>query len=331
MPSLVPWGHSSDADLVFRTVVMFGPATAGELRTALGMPARRVAAALDELASIDAVGRHPASTPRSATWVATPPAEVITSLRRKRRAAAPAPRADHSQGIHPFPLTTAVRHLPSRAQARARLGELNAVVSHEHLAMHPEPAFDTESMRSALPMDRMALDRGVDMRILGVGQAEPDPLAAYRGPPTGPVPAYRTAQSMPMKLIVIDRQIAFFPVDPLNLERGYLEMAQPPVVSALVHLFEQHWHSARDRWEWAIPQAAALTSREHTLITLLAQGHTDASAARQMRLGLRTVGHIVRRLMDQFDVDNRFQLGLALGALRADEVSASGTNDPEEP
>ncbi|MFY1670898.1 LuxR C-terminal-related transcriptional regulator [Plantactinospora sp. WMMB334] len=329
MPSLVPWGYTPDADLVYRTVVTFGPATAGELCTALGMPVRRVAAALDELASIDAIGRRPGSSPRSAAWAATPPAEVVAALQRKRQAAVPGSRADSPLRKHLLPLGTEVGYLPSRAQARARLAELNAVVSHEHLAMHPEPAFDAESMRSALPMDRMALSRGVHMRILGVGQTEPDPLAAYRGPPAEPVPEYRTAPSMPMKLIVIDRKVAFFPVDAGNLERGYLEIAQPPVVSALVDLFEQHWQSARDRWEWAIPQAA-LTPREHTLITLLAQGHTDASAARRMHLGLRTVGYVVRRLMDRFDVENRFQLGLVLGGLRAAELSATGTDNPEE-
>jgi sugar-specific transcriptional regulator TrmB/DNA-binding CsgD family transcriptional regulator len=320
VPSLVPWGHSPDADLVYRTVVTFGPATAAELRAELGLPAARVATALDELASIDAVGRQPGSPPRSTAWVARPPAEVLAALRRRRHAPTPAPLAGHPPAMVPLPYEVAVRHLTSRTQARARLAELNAVVSHEHLAMHPEPAFDHESVRSALPMDRMALSRGVHMRILGVGPAEPDPLAAYRGPAAEAVPEYRTAQAMPMKLIVIDRQIALFPVDPRNLERGYLEMAQPPVVTALVNLFEQHWQSARDRWELAVPQTA-LTHREHTLITLLAHGHTDASAARHMHLGVRTVSHVVRVLMDRFNVDNRFQLGLVLGALRATEAT----------
>jgi DNA-binding NarL/FixJ family response regulator len=57
-----------------------------------------------------------------------------------------------------------------------------------------------------------------------------------------------------------------------------------------------------------------LAPREHTLVELLAQGHTDASAARELRVSTRTVSTIVRSLMDRLGVDNRFQLGLALGA-----------------
>jgi DNA-binding NarL/FixJ family response regulator len=47
---------------------------------------------------------------------------------------------------------------------------------------------------------------------------------------------------------------------------------------------------------------------------LLARGHTDTSAARKLRISPRTVTNILRGLMDQLGVDNRFQLGLALGA-----------------
>jgi DNA-binding CsgD family transcriptional regulator len=57
-----------------------------------------------------------------------------------------------------------------------------------------------------------------------------------------------------------------------------------------------------------------LTSREKALVTLLAQGHTDASAARELGVSPRSVTYTLRALMDRLGVDNRFQLGLALGA-----------------
>jgi DNA-binding NarL/FixJ family response regulator len=56
-----------------------------------------------------------------------------------------------------------------------------------------------------------------------------------------------------------------------------------------------------------------LAARERALVDLLAQGHTDSSAARELRISARTVSTIVRSLMDRCGVDNRFQLGLALG------------------
>jgi LuxR family transcriptional regulator, transcriptional regulator of spore coat protein len=60
-----------------------------------------------------------------------------------------------------------------------------------------------------------------------------------------------------------------------------------------------------------------LSPREQALIALLAAGHTDATAARNLRISERSVSTIVRSLMDRLGVDNRFQLGLALGALNA--------------
>ncbi|OJF14978.1 helix-turn-helix transcriptional regulator [Couchioplanes caeruleus subsp. caeruleus] len=59
-----------------------------------------------------------------------------------------------------------------------------------------------------------------------------------------------------------------------------------------------------------------LSPRERNLITLLAAGHTDQSSAERLRISARSVTGIMRNLMDRLGVENRFQLGLALGALR---------------
>jgi DNA-binding NarL/FixJ family response regulator len=58
-------------------------------------------------------------------------------------------------------------------------------------------------------------------------------------------------------------------------------------------------------------------SRERALIALLAEGHSDEDAARELRISRRAVTYALRNLMDQLGVDNRFQLGLALGSLGA--------------
>jgi LuxR family transcriptional regulator of spore coat protein len=59
-----------------------------------------------------------------------------------------------------------------------------------------------------------------------------------------------------------------------------------------------------------------LSDRERALIALLAEGHTDVSAAEQLKISARSVTNILRSLMDRLGVENRFQLGLALGILR---------------
>jgi DNA-binding NarL/FixJ family response regulator len=72
-----------------------------------------------------------------------------------------------------------------------------------------------------------------------------------------------------------------------------------------------------------------LTSREKALITLLANGHTDASAARELGVSPRSVTYTLRALMDRLGVDNRFQLGLALGAMNAAPIPGESGRPPD--
>jgi DNA-binding CsgD family transcriptional regulator len=342
MPSLVRWGLSSDADLVFRTIATFGPRPARRLAVELGLPPRRVEAALGELSAASAAvsiadGRRAAR--ESAVWLTRPPADVVAHLRARRFR-----QADHqaqvrshegvvvslaSRGGVPAPpvplggdLGEGVRYLSSRAATRRRLGELMAVASREQLAINTEQAFDAESARAAAPLDRQLVERGVRLRVIGLPPADGD-LHVGASLLDHPRCGYREAAQVPMKLFVVDGRVALFPADPRDLERGYLEISQPGVVRALLMLFEHHWATAVDPREYGMSQIV-LSERERELIALLAQGHTDVSAAAHMRISARSVTNILRSLMDRLGVDNRFQLGLALGAARATRLPNPG-------
>ncbi|MGN9907654.1 helix-turn-helix transcriptional regulator [Phytohabitans sp. LJ34] len=283
------------------------------------MPRRRVATALDELASVQAATAFFPSVAKEPVWRASPPAKVNETLRRMRVRHVMA-NAGIRRPSSPLALLTDVptalgddlRHLPSRAVARARLARLAEVAHQEQLAMHPEPTFDAETRRAAAPMDRTLLERGVQMRVLGVQPVDPD---GFPSVPAAPQPAYRMSRRVPAKLIIVDRKVAVFPVAPDNPERGYLEVAQETMVSALVAMFEREWHRADD--PPTLPARLTLHPRERAVVARLAEGHTDASAARDMLISPRTVANILRRLMDRLGVENRFQLGLALGAAHA--------------
>jgi DNA-binding CsgD family transcriptional regulator len=126
---------------------------------------------------------------------------------------------------------------------------------------------------------------------------------------------YRETPDVPMKLLVFDRRIAIFPADPGDLERGYLEVSQPAVVQALATLFDRQWSTAVEIGRAGVTPIV-LSDRERDLVTLLAAGHTDHTAAQRLRISTRSVTYTMRNLMDRLGVENRFQLGLALGALR---------------
>jgi LuxR family transcriptional regulator of spore coat protein len=72
-----------------------------------------------------------------------------------------------------------------------------------------------------------------------------------------------------------------------------------------------------------------LSGRERELIALLAQGHTDVSAAEHLGISARSVSNILRSLMNRLGVENRFQLGLALGFLRKANVQPPSTDSKE--
>jgi len=335
VPSLVGWGVSPDADLVYRRLVAFGRAPAAVLTRELGFSLRRLKQALDELALLGAARRTYGQG--VVVWAPRAAEGVIASLRdhsRRRHAvdAGSYPRERPAPVVEAVEQATSlgdgIRHLQTRAVTRVRLAELVSVARHEHLAMNPEPVFDAESARPAVTMDRQLLERDVAMRVLGVQSAHPDPMSSHGRRSDEPMPTYRQAPAVPMKLLVVDRQVALFPVAPHDLGQGYLEIRQAPIVAALVAAFERHWTQSRPVQEYTMPQIA-LDPREQALIRLLAQGHTDASAARELHISTRSVSATVRTLMDRLSVDNRFQLGLALGTLHLAAPSRRGEGEGE--
>jgi DNA-binding CsgD family transcriptional regulator len=56
-----------------------------------------------------------------------------------------------------------------------------------------------------------------------------------------------------------------------------------------------------------------IDDRQRNLLSLLLAGHTDSSAARRLGVSPRTVANMLRSLMDRLGVENRFQLGVAIG------------------
>ncbi|WP_412543331.1 LuxR C-terminal-related transcriptional regulator [Longispora sp. K20-0274] len=315
VPSLVRWGRSPDADLVYRTIVTCGPRTAAVLARSLGLPLRRVRDALAELDTVRAV-----TTDHERRWAARPPDQVVAELRRDRfRLVDPddqARRHQHLVGPLVGVLGTGIRHLPSRQAARDRLAALVAVERHEHLVMNTEQSITPEVARAAIPIHRTLLARGVRTRAIAPPPADGDTLRPEIRDLARLRVEGRESLTVPMKLFLIDRRVALFPVVPHDYDRGFLEISQPPVVEALVAQFERHWEQANRPEEHPMSQIV-LSAREQALIALLVQGHTDLTAARELRIGVRTVTKILRGLMDRLEVDNRFQLGLALGTLRA--------------
>ncbi|MFY1694170.1 LuxR C-terminal-related transcriptional regulator [Solwaraspora sp. WMMA2101] len=304
---------SPDADLVFRALTMFGARDDEELAHELGLARKRVKVALDELTSWSAAG-----VAAGGRWRAAPAGTVLARLRQPTR---PVRRRDiwrqHFRAMHgidlPGPDDPTVRRLVSRAAARDRVQRLVAAERHEHLTINTE-VISAAASAAALPLDRRQVERGVRVRVLQRPPTVDDHSLHHLAQlDTADPERVRELPDPPIKLLVYDRRIALFPVDPLNFEAGYVETADAVAVDQLCALFDRLWAQARRSGPGGRP-AITLTPREQALVALLASGHTDASAAEELRLSLRTVAYTMRNLMDRLGVENRFQLAILLGA-----------------
>ncbi|BCB77699.1 hypothetical protein GCM10022251_64140 [Phytohabitans flavus] len=340
IPRLTRWGVSADADLIYRALCMGGARSGTQIGRELGIAQERVRRALDELAAVGAAVPAAATTRPSRperVWAPRPPDSVLERL-RQRRAPQPARERWHRQvaalsgaGLH------AVEHLevrrwPTRQLARRRLAHLVAAERHEHLVINTEEVFDAESTAAALPVDRAILRRGIRLRVLGLPPVDGDRSSAYAEALGGAGGMYRELSTLPMKLLVFDRRVALFPADPLDFEAGYIEVADDAVVEALASTFHRLWSEARDPTREGVTPII-LTPREQALVALLAAGHSDESAAAELRVSVRTIAYTMRALMDRVGVDNRFQLALVLGSTGAAPMpprTSPGPNGPDD-
>jgi DNA-binding CsgD family transcriptional regulator len=341
VPLLTAWGASPDADLVFRFLVEHGPHSAEALGRELGMGRHRIAVALDELAECDAVSgsRQPGrSGMDTRAWNARSPDLVVAALRERQHRSAEEARnirkrvATLSELIPDLPVDPAekmtARPWYGLSRARARLGELVSDTRHEHLSMHPEPAFDRATIQASAPLDHDLLVRKVSVLCLGVPPDVEDITAAHTLELAHAGMEYRELPALPAKMILLDRRTAIVRLDPFDPAKGVLELTAPSMVERLAVWFLRQWSDAR-RPESKTAAAVELSPRERRIVALLAAGHTDASAAAHLGLSERTVAYTIRGVMDRYGVQNRFQLGLVLGAARPVATPPDDSKEPQ--
>ena len=331
IPQLTRWGVTADADLVYRALRLLGPRGKTALSQELGLSHGRVTAALEELAALDGArpgaGLEPAaggSGRRPGHRCSWPGCDSRPPYRRARIACS-ATCTRSTVLTCPRCTPAASRHWPNRAVTRCRIARLVAAEQHEHLAVNTEEVFSSESWAAAMPLDRSLLDRGLRVRVLSRPPNDHDQGLPPARASTDAEGRFRQLADLPLKLIVFDRRIALVPADPLNFDAGFVEIAHPPAVQALCALFHRLWSRGRDPFRQGV-RPIDLTPRERALVSLLAAGHTDVTAAAQLNLSVRTVAYTLRALMDRLGVENRFQLALLLGAAGA--APLPGTEEP---
>ncbi|MGP9023144.1 helix-turn-helix transcriptional regulator [Streptomyces sp. BR1] len=216
----------------------------------------------------------------------------------------PAQRAD---GVERLAGPDAVRRRRERLTLEAR---------HEILTFMtdaPQPASALEAARHG---DTLALQRGVAIRTVALDSVRDDTatldhareLVAQGG-------QFRTVTALPTSLVVVDRSHALVPMDPADDAKGALCLSAPGMIAPLLALFERVWGGAAPLGDDAAGARYVPNEQERALLTLLAHGHTDESAAIQLHISGRTARRIMASLNERLGARSRFEAGLRAARL----------------
>jgi DNA-binding CsgD family transcriptional regulator/sugar-specific transcriptional regulator TrmB len=291
-----------------------------ELCQRLNLTEKQVRTALDHLADLDLIR---ASRDNPGTLLALDPETALhQALARQEHELA---QRQHELAERKAATAQALAQLASlnpAVEGDTRLIGLDAVQTRiEHLAREtrselrsvtPGPALPPETLELARPLDAALLQRGVTIQVLYQSSVRNNPATlAYAEWLTEHGAQVRTAPLLPPRLLIYDRQSALVPIDPTDTTAGALYTREPGMIASLTALFEHAWNTAIPLGTGpATDHRTGLTPTERTLLTLLAGGITDETAAKRLGVSLRTVRRQMAALMERLGATSRFEAGL---------------------
>ena len=123
----------------------------------------------------------------------------------------------------------------------------------------------------------------------------------------------RVVSSIPVKLALFDRRMAFVPLAQAN-EPATMVVHSSALLDALIALFDMYWglgHPVALAGDPTTVEPAR--AADDNVIALMSAGLTDAAIAHRLGVSTSTVRRRINLMSQQHCVSSRFQLGLALG------------------
>jgi DNA-binding CsgD family transcriptional regulator len=323
---LASLGLPAGPEAVYRVALVRATWTVEDLSSTAGsvtgLSEGEVAAALDALRDL---GLVQPSTQEADLRVVAPAVALQTRLEDLRQSVQDA-QARVAQTTHALDalqdsytsardvqLEQSVERLTGLDAIRSRLEQLARDAQREVLSFMPGGAHSAAVMEASRPLDQAALESGVNMRNVYLHSALNDQATAQYlrwlrelGAET------RTVAVLPMRMLVIDREVAVIPSDAEDPRAGALVLRSPGMMTALLALFESVWAASRPISAPRPAAAVELSDTEIQVLRLLAAGATDEGAARQLGVSVRTVRRLTSALLVRFSARSRFELGLKL-------------------
>lgn len=308
----------------YRRLVTVPSESVDHLARELGLELGAAAAALAALEEKGLVAR---SVAEPGHYVASPPAVALGSLIVQRQedlrhaqlqlsALAEAYRGGASERT----LTDVIDVVRGPQAVAQRFAQLQRGAKREVLALVKTSVALVSAEENV--DEETAIERGVKYRVVLERDAFDKP--GFFDVVTESVQAgeeVRVRESVPLRLVVADRQLALLPLFPTgdDLGGGALLVHPSGLLDALLALFDLVWAQSNPMLPSAMGVAEAdLEAIDHVdrhVLALLLHGLTDQAIGGQLGMSLRTVQRRVHQLMERAGVATRFQLGHA-AALR---------------
>jgi DNA-binding CsgD family transcriptional regulator/sugar-specific transcriptional regulator TrmB len=315
---LEPLGLDTTTESVYRALLEQSAWGVVEIGAHLGLSESEVRDALDRLAALNLVS---APGPGQGVRAVQPRLGLIALLARteanlverqrqieEARAAVTALASEYEADSASIGSIEPIEGLDA---VRDRLRGLAQSAKRECLSLVPGGAQRPDAMEASKPLDQLALERGVAVRSIYQDSFRNDPatlqyvewLATLGG-------ETRTVPTLPIPLVIVDREYALVPLDPSDGRRGALVLSGPGMIAALCALFDQFWQAGMPWGQRRKRDQESLSAVEHELLWLLAQGMTDETAAHKLGLSLRTVRRMTSELMTRLNAHSRFEAGV---------------------
>jgi sugar-specific transcriptional regulator TrmB len=310
-------GLDERQESAYRALVALGAADVADLAHRLALPEQETELALRRL---ERHGLAAQSSSRTGRWVAAPPAVALGALLTQHRHQLEQAEltavilAEEYRTDAPEPAVHDLVEVVTGAGAiahRFRQLQLGAAEEVCVLVTGKPVALSTTDSEA----EERAASRGVRYRVV----IEREVLSAPKGitdlsAALGRKELVRVTERVPTTLVVADRALAMVPLTGEGAEPAALVVHASGLLESLMSLFESVWRDALPLRLDADAKVAeeGLPGPDATdleVLSLLLAGMTDASVAKQLDLGLRTVQRRVKGLMELSGVTTRLQLG----------------------
>ena len=298
---------------VYRCVLQQPSASTGDIAGMLGMSLPRVRPIVAELERLGLLARQASQSDR---FVASPPSMALRPLLLERERGltraheALVELSDlYRRSAEQRSVADVVDVVIGDESVRQRVSQLQAA-STEQVRVLVLNEIALLSGEENIEEDR-ALARGVRYRVIVENAVLERPgflTAAREMAQIGE--EIRVLPTLPTRMFIADDRMALVPMHSQGEDGGFGALLIHPsgLLDLVVSIFEAYWRSATE----FLPVAAVASvddEIDRDLLRLLLLGVTDAAAASQLGVSLRTVQRRIAELMQRAEVTTRIQLG----------------------